>query len=108
MFSDRDLKDVHPHDDALVINIRITNAMVNQMLIYHGSGVKIIFEKVAEMMKILDSINQNTITLHMFKGTQVWSVKTVNLAVEGEPYNILVYFHIMDYLTSHKAILGRN
>lgn len=82
--------------------------MVNQVLIYHGSEVKIIFEKVAERMKILDSINQSTITVHTFKGTQVWSVKTVKLAIEGEPYNILVYFHIMDYPASHKAILGRN
>ncbi|CAN6557298.1 unnamed protein product [Malus baccata var. baccata] len=82
--------------------------MVNQVLIYNGYGVNLMFEKAAERMRIIDCINQSKITLHTFVGTQVRSVGTVKLAVQVKPYNIIVYFHIMDYLTPNKAILGQN
>lgn len=59
-------------------------------------------------MRILDSINRSMTTLHTFNDSLVWSLKIMKLVVHAKPYNYLVVFHVMDCLTLHNTILGRN
>ncbi|KAM1637101.1 hypothetical protein ACFX13_015223 [Malus domestica] len=53
MFSNRDLEDVClPYDDALVIKVQISNAMVSRVLVDNGYRVNILFKDAAEKMGI--------------------------------------------------------
>lgn len=48
MFSDRDLEEVHsPYNDALVVKVQISNAMVSRVLMDNRSRVNVIFKDVA-------------------------------------------------------------
>ena len=43
-FSDQDLEGVHfPHEDALIVTLRVANYDVRQVLIDNGSAVNVIF-----------------------------------------------------------------
>ncbi|TQD73104.1 hypothetical protein C1H46_041365 [Malus baccata] len=72
MFLDMDLEDVYsPHDDAFVIKIQITNALVSSILVDNGSGVSLFFDDAAEKMEILNSVNKGKTTIYTFNGTLV-------------------------------------
>lgn len=72
MFSNRDLEDVcSPYDDALVITVHISNAMVSRVLVDNGYRVNILFKDAAEKMGILDNINKSKTTMHTFNGILV-------------------------------------
>lgn len=48
MLSDRDLEGVHsPYNDAIVVKLQISNAMVSWVLMDNRSGVKVLFKDVA-------------------------------------------------------------
>ncbi|CAN6718808.1 unnamed protein product [Malus baccata var. baccata] len=83
---DRDLDDVHSsHDDASVIKVQISNAMVSHVLVDNRYGVNILFKDAMERIRILDNINKSKITLHSFNITHVRSLKRVRLVVQAEP-----------------------
>ncbi|KAM2989055.1 hypothetical protein FF2_003079 [Malus domestica] len=72
IFLDMDLEDVHsPHDDAFVIKIQISNALVNIILVDNSSGVSLFFDDAVEKMEILDSVNKGKTTIYTFNGTLV-------------------------------------
>lgn len=59
MVSAWELEDVHSHlNDAFVIKVQISHAMVNWLLVDNGLGVYVLFKDAAERMGILDNINK--------------------------------------------------
>lgn len=72
--------------------------MVSRFLVDNGSRADIFFKDAAEMIRILDIINKSKATHHTFSGSLIRSLGMVKKMVQAEPYNYLVFFHIMDLL----------
>ncbi|KAM1529990.1 hypothetical protein EV2_019748 [Malus domestica] len=109
MFSGKDLEDVNsPHDDVLVIKVQIFNAMVSCILIDNVIGVNIFFKDRINRIRILDNINKSKTLRHTFSRTFVRSLGMVKLAIQDELYTYFVFYHVIDCVTPHNAIIRRN
>lgn len=79
-FSNEDTSNLsHPHHDALVISILISNSLVKQTLIDNGSSTNVVFTTTLKNMQNLDSeIFQKVTTLVGFGGEPKQTLGDIN------------------------------
>ena len=112
-FIDEDAKRVHhPHEDAIIITLLITNYTTRKMLVDNGSSIDILYYPVFQQMRLgRDQIRPVSSPLVGFGGMKVQPVGTVTLSVvvEAYPQQITkeVNFLMVDYSSSYNAIIGR-
>ena len=112
-FMDKDAKRVHhPHDDAIIITLLITNYTTRKMLVDNGSSIDILYYPVFQQMRLgRDQIRPVSSPLVGFGGMKVQPVGTVTLSVvvEAYPQQITkeVNFLMVDYSSSYNAIIGK-
>lgn len=82
--------------------------MASHVLEDNRSRVNIIFKDAAEKMRILDNSDKSKTTLHTFNETPAWFLGIVKVMVQVESYTYLVFFNVMDCLTSDNSIVKRN
>ncbi|XP_022158093.1 uncharacterized protein LOC111024662 [Momordica charantia] len=102
----------HPHNDALVITLKITNTKVHRILVDGGSSTGIISLTAYKAMDLGEkALKSNLAPLVGFGGERVIQKCRIKLPVTfgNGPRNItkIVEFLVVDYSSSYNAILGR-
>jgi len=113
VFSKRDGRGIRqPHDDPLVIMLRIEEFNIHRVLIDNGSSVDIIYLPVFQQMK-LDKrrIRPFTSPLVSFSGDRIVLRGIVTLTMIAGTYPAHntkeIDFLIIDYRSTYNVILGR-
>ena len=102
----------HPHDDALVVSIRVGNYNVHRMLVDNGSSADILYYPAFQQMGINRTrlIPTNALLVG-FGGTRVLPLGAITLSVKvGDyPQQITkdVTFFMVNCLSAYNGILGR-
>ena len=112
-FSEDDTRRLyHPHDDALVISLRVGDYNVHWMLVDNGSSADILYYPAFQQMEI----NKTRLTpanapLVGFGGTRVLPLGAITLSVTvGDyPQQIIqdVTFLVVDCSSAYNGIIGR-
>ena len=82
-FSEEDAQRLHhPHDDALVISIRVEDYNIHQVLVDNGSSADILYYPVFQQMRIdKERLIPTNTPLVGFGGSQVFPLGAVTLPV---------------------------
>ena len=102
----------HPHDDALVVSIRVGDYNVHRTLVDNGSSANILYYPAFQQMGInIARLIPTNAPLVGFGGTRVLLVGSITLSVTvGDyPQQITkdVTFLVVDYSSAYNGILGR-
>ena len=112
-FSEEDTRCLHhPHDDALVVSIRVGDYNTYRVLVDNGSSIGILYYLAFQQMRIdREQLVSTNAPLVGFGGTRVFPLDAVTLSVTmGDyPQQITkdVTFLVVDYSSTYNAILGR-
>ena len=112
-FSEDDARRLrHPHNDALVVSIRVGDYNVHRMLVDNGSSADILYYPAFQQMGINRArLTPTNAPLVGFGGTRVLSLGAITLPVTvGDyPQQIIqdVTFLVVDYSSAYNGILGR-
>ena len=112
-FSEEDARRLHhPHDDALVVNVRVRDYNMHRMLVDNGSSADILYYTAFQQIGINRALLTPTnAPLVGFGGTRVLSLGAITLLVTiGDyPQQITqdVTFLVVDCLSAYNGILGR-
>ena len=101
----------HPHDDALVVSIRVGDYNMHRVLVDNGSSVNILYYPAFQQMGIgRERLISTNAPLVGFGGTRVLPLGTVTLSVVvgNYPQQIIkdVTFLVVDCSSAYNAILG--
>ena len=102
----------HPHDDALVVNIRLGDYNTYWVLINNGSSADILYYPAFQQMRIdRERLVPTNTPLIGFGGTRVYPLGAITLPVTiGEyPRQVTkeVTFLVVDCSSAYNAIIGR-
>ena len=112
-FSDVDAERVHhPHDDAIVITLFITDYTTKRVLVDNGSLANILYYPAFQQMRLKrDQLHLVNSPLAGFGGMKVQPIGTVTLlvVVGAYPQQVArnVNFLVVDCSSSYNAIFGR-
>ncbi|XP_075674820.1 uncharacterized protein LOC142644014 [Castanea sativa] len=112
-FSEEDARRLHhPHDDALVINIRARDYNMHRVLVDNGSSTDILYYPAFQQMGIIrERLIPTNAPLVSFGGIRVYplGVVTLSVTVGDYPQQITkdVVFLVVDCSSAYNAILGR-
>ena len=87
-FSEEDARRLHhPHDDAIIVSIRVGDYNTHRVLIDNGSSANILYYPAFQQMRIDKEwlVSTNT-PLVRFKGTKVYPLGVVTLPVTVGDY----------------------
>ena len=102
----------HPHDNALVVSIRVEDYNTHQVLVDNESSVDILYYPAFQQLRIeRERLVPTNATLVGFVGTRVYPFSAVILpiTVSDYPQQITkdVTFLVVDCSSAYNAILGR-
>ena len=112
-FTDKDAERIHhPHDDAIVITLLITDYTTRKVLVDNGSSTDILYYPAFQQMRLgRDQLRPVNSPLVGFGGMKVHPVGTISLSVvvRAYPRQIIkdVNFLVVDCSSSYNAIIGR-
>ncbi|XP_050249411.1 uncharacterized protein LOC126696755 [Quercus robur] len=112
-FTDEDAERIHhPHDDALVITLMITDYTTRRVLVDNGSSADILYFPAFQQMRLgRDWLRPVNSPLVGFGGMKVQPVGTISLSVVVGAYPRQVTkdvnFLVVDCPSSYNAIIGR-
>ena len=112
-FSEEDTRRLHhPHDDALVVSIRVGDYNMHRMLVDKGSSADILYYLAFQQMGINRArLTPTNAPLVGFEGTRVLPLRAITLSVMvGDyPQQITqdVTFLMVDCSSAYNGILGR-
>nr|XP_016451002.1 PREDICTED: uncharacterized protein LOC107775748 [Nicotiana tabacum] len=96
-----------PHNDALVITLRILDIDVKHIMVDDGSGACIIYPRVLIEMRLEDKIVSRCITLTGFNNAVERTFRKITLIVLAGSITLETTFHIMDQAITYNAIVGQ-
>ena len=102
----------HPHDDALVVSIRVRDYNTYKVLVDNGSSTDILYYPAFQQMRIeRERLIPTNAPLVGFGGRRVYPMGAVTLPVTVRDYHQQltkdVTFLVVDYSSAYNAILGR-
>ena len=112
-FSEEDVRHLHhPHDDALVVSVRIGDYNVHRVLVDNGSSADILYYPAFQQMGIDRArLIPTNAPLVGFGGTKVFPLGVVTLSVTVGDYSQQitrdVMFLVVDCSSAYNGILGR-
>ncbi|XP_021829532.1 uncharacterized protein LOC110769801 [Prunus avium] len=107
-FQKKDLIDLDlPHNEALVINIQITQAMVDRIHADEGSTSNILQLAIIQQMGLETKINKSTRLLTSFNSATKVTVGMIKLDVYSLPVISSQTFMVIDEVSPYNGILGR-
>ena len=102
----------HPHDDMLVVSIRVRDYNTHRVLVDNESFINILYYLAFQQMRIdREWLVPTNVPLFGFRGTRVYPLGAITLpvTVSDYPKKITkdVTFLVVDYSPTYNAILGR-
>ncbi|CAL2271067.1 unnamed protein product [Prunus armeniaca] len=82
-FTQKDMEGIEfPHNDALVVTLRVANSMVKRVMIDRGSSADVLFWSTFKIMKLDENeIQPNPTPIYAFEGTKAQPIEDVTLPV---------------------------
>uniref|UniRef100_A0A2N9HGB5 Retrotransposon gag domain-containing protein n=1 Tax=Fagus sylvatica TaxID=28930 RepID=A0A2N9HGB5_FAGSY len=108
-FSDEDLRDVQtPHDDPLVVKLRIGDSDVKRVLIDQGSCSEIMYPDLFHGLGLKQSdLQPYDAPLVGFSGESVRPMGRITMAVHTGPISLETEFLVVNVPSPYTAIMGR-
>uniref|UniRef100_A0A2N9I0I0 Uncharacterized protein n=1 Tax=Fagus sylvatica TaxID=28930 RepID=A0A2N9I0I0_FAGSY len=108
-FSDEDLRDVQtPHDDPLVIKLRIGDSDVKRVLIGQGSCSEIMYPDLFHGLGLKQpDLQPYDAPLFGFSGESIRPMGRITLNVHTGPISLETEFVVIDVPSPYTAIMGR-
>ena len=108
-FSDEDLRDVQtPHDDPLVVKLRIGNSDVKRVLIDQGSCSEIMYPDLFHRLGLKPSDLQHYDALLVgFSGESIRPMGWITITVHRGPISLDTEFLVVDMPSPYITIMGR-
>ncbi|XXG77286.1 hypothetical protein AAC387_Pa08g1466 [Persea americana] len=108
-FSDRDLEDVElPHNDLLVLTLKLQNFLVQKVLVDSGSSSEILYYNFFRKLKLKDEDLQIARTpLIGFSSKPVYPKGKISLRVQVGGASRQVDFLVVDLPSPYNVIMGR-
>ena len=108
-FSDADkLGAIQPHDDALVVTLRIGGYDVKRIMIDQGSAVEIMYPDLYKGLGLkLENLTTYSSPLISFEGKMVVPKGQIRLPVQVGTDVVEVDFIMVDAFSPYTAIMGR-
>ena len=108
-FSDEDkLGTIQPHDDALVVTLRIGGYDVKRVMIDQGSGAKIMYPNLYKGLNLKpENLTASSSPLVIFEGKMVVPKGQIRLPMQTGPGVVEVDFIVVDVFSPCTAIMGR-
>jgi hypothetical protein len=108
-FSDEDLRDVQtPHDDPLVVKLRIGDSDVKRVLIDQGSCSEIMYPDLFHGLGLKQSdLQPYDAPLVGFSGESVRPMGQITMTVHTGPISLDTEFLVIDVPSPYTAIMGR-
>ncbi|KAM2080624.1 hypothetical protein ACFX1T_034374 [Malus domestica] len=109
-FSQKDLEGIQfPHNDALVVTLRVANSRVKRVMIDGGSSTNVLFWSTFRRMKLDEKeVRPNPTPIYAFEGTKARPIGDVTLHVTAAGKTLFVTFVIIDAPSAYNAIMGRD
>uniref|UniRef100_A0A2N9HX24 Integrase catalytic domain-containing protein n=1 Tax=Fagus sylvatica TaxID=28930 RepID=A0A2N9HX24_FAGSY len=109
-FSDSDLRDVQlPHNNPLVVTLRIGNYDVQRVLIDQGSFAEVMYQDLYEKLGLSETELSNfTTPIFGFSGEPVVPLGKTMLPVLAGPINLQMEFIVVKASSPYNAIMGRD
>ena len=109
-FSDSDLRDVQlPHNDPLVVILRIGNYDVQRVLINQGSFMEVMYHDLYEKLGLAETeLSSFATPIFGFSGEPVIPLGKTTLPVLAGPVNLQTEFIVVRASSPYNAIMGRN
>ena len=108
-FSEEDkIETIQPHDDALLITLRIGNYDVKRVIVDGGIGVEVMYPDLYKGLglKSKDLMPYNSL-LMSFDGKLVIPKGMIRLPIQTGPEIVEVNFIVVDTYSLYTAIVGR-
>ena len=108
-FSDADkLGTIQPHDDALVVTLRIGGYDVKRVMVDQGSAAEIMYPDLYKELGLKhDDLATYSSPLVSFEGKMVVPKGQIRLPVQAEEDVVKVDFIVVDTFSLYTAIMGR-
>ena len=108
-FSDEDkIGTIQPHDDALVVILRIGGYNVKRMLVNQGSAVEIIYPDLYKGLNLkLGNLTAYNSPLVSFEGKTVIPKSQIRLLIQTDSKIVEVDFIVVDSYSLYTAIVAR-
>jgi hypothetical protein len=109
-FSDSDLHDVQlPHNDPLVITLRIGNYDVKRVLVDQGSFAEVMYQELYEKLGLGKSdLSQFSSPVFGFSGESTIPLGKTTLPVLAGPINLQTEFIVVQAPSPYNAIMGKS
>jgi hypothetical protein len=109
-FSDSDLHDVQlPHNDPLVITLRIGNYDVKRVLVDQGSFAEVMYQELYEKLGLGKSdLSELSSPVFGFSGESTIPLGKTTLPVLTGPINLQTEFIVIQAPSPYNAIMGRS
>ena len=97
-----------PHDDALLITLRIGDYNVKRMMVDGGSAAEIMYPNLYKGLKLkLEDLMPYSSTLMSFDRKLVIPKGMIRLPIQTDPEIVEVNFIVVDTYSPYTAIVGR-
>ena len=109
-FSDSDLRDVQlPHNDPLVVTLRIGNYDVQRVLIDQGSFAEVMYQDLYEKLDLSETeLSSFATPIFGFSGEPVVPLGKIVLPVLAGPINLQMEFIMVRASSPYNAIMWRD
>ena len=99
---------IQPHDDALVVTLRIGGYDVKRVMVYQGSATEIIYPDLYKGLGLKpENLTTYSSPLVSFEGKMVVPKGQIKLPVQAGTDVVEVDFIVMDAFSRYTAIMGR-
>ena len=108
-FSEEDkIGTTQPHDDALLITLKIGDYNVKRMMVDGGSAAEIMYPNLYKGLKLkLEDLMPYSSTLMSFDRKLVIPKGMIRLPIQTDPEIVEVNFIVVDTYSPYTAIVGR-
>nr|XP_023900706.1 uncharacterized protein LOC112012561 [Quercus suber] len=108
-FTEEDkIRTTQPHDDALVITLRIGDYDVKRVMVDDGSGAEIMYPDLYKGLGLKpEDLMPYSVPLMSFDRKLVTSKGMIRLPIQTGPEIVEVNFIVVDTYSSYTAIVGR-
>ena len=108
-FSDEDkIETTQPHDDTLVVTLRIGGYDVKRVLVDQGSAVKIMYPDLYKGLNLkLEDLTTYDSPLVSFKGKTIIPRGQIRLPIQTDSKVVEVDFIVIDAYSSYTVIVAR-
>ncbi|KAF6144304.1 hypothetical protein GIB67_024531 [Kingdonia uniflora] len=98
----------YPHDDPLVIMLKVRQDYLHTLLVDKGSVVDVLFKRAIEVIGLKDFVKASTTTVISFNGSKESATDKITLPVQEGSETTFVKFIVIDVESKYLGILGRS